>query len=115
MEGTMSDLAVRLRAVIEERRLTATSLQRRAQEHSLEIQKPELLGRFIPGWYEWPDVERLAADAILAAERDLWVLERHAPSSDIWYCNGPHGREGDEPWPCRELLRMATRYGIEVE
>lgn len=124
----MTDLSARLREIIEERRMAATNLQRRAQEHDLMRQEPALLGRVIPGWYEWPEVERLAADAILAGERDLGVLERHTVVVRREYFTGEGARDdpqcawceltsndGDplgRPWPCDEITALAKRYGV---
>ena len=107
----------RIRAVVEERRLAATNLQRRAQEHDLARQELKLLGRCIPGWYEWPEVERLAADAILSSEHALGILERHAPSAVYGvYCNLCMAANGDnDDYPCSETLALATRWRVEVD
>lgn len=60
-----------------------------AQHTSLELQEPKLLGRYMPGWHSWPDVERLCERVLAecAAQRRIiakfdTVTEPYDP--DYW-------------------------------
>lgn len=51
-------------------------------------------------------------------ERDLKVVERHAPDEPIGNyvgCTHCYNDSGSEPWPCDDFLDMAAAYGIEVD
>ena len=112
----MSDLAARLRAVVEERLAVARAA----------------IGQHESGHWDLPDMAHIAlndpADVILACERDLAVLERHqaihmAPPVACQTCCDRHGsnyqlqrpRSMDVAWPCAEIRDLATRYRAEVE
>jgi len=112
----VSDLAARLRAVVEER---------------LAVARAAALGRWsnMRGYaYDAFRDDSVAAhialndpaDVILACERDRAVLERHAPVEGRrggLMCSEAVG--GDDfyapDWPCDEIRDLATRYQVEVE
>ena len=67
------------------------------------------------------DVEHIAlndpADAILAGEWALGVLERHRPD-DYGGCVGCHFDNREERWlwaDCAEIAALATRYGVSTD
>lgn len=108
----MTDLAARLREVIEERLEIARSAW---------VERPPQVAFGITGWARFYSQVCEPFDAILAGERDLGVLGRHRPRRF-------EGREAerfsDLPWcpicrgpavPCAEIESLAKRYGIEVE
>ena len=120
----MTDLSARLRAVVEERLAVARAAGEPFGSRWSIRMTAGALG---------PDVgEHIAlngpADVILACERDLAVLGRHAPIHmappvACQTCCDRHGsnyqlqrpRSMDVAWPCAEIRDLATRYRAEVE
>jgi len=119
----VSDLAARLHAVVEERLAVARAAGEPFGSRWSIRMTAGALG---------PDVgEHIAlngpADVILACERDLAVLERHAAKPGDWSsvrghehevrCEACHEIDHDvsQPWPCPEILGLATRYRVEVD
>lgn len=51
-------------ASLEEIRDAARDLMRTAQNASLAVQEPRLLGSYVPGWHSWPDVEGMCEKAV---------------------------------------------------
>jgi hypothetical protein len=102
------------------------------EPYAVLIQTP--LGQFIPAEMPARIAAHIAlndpADAILACERDLGVLDRHARTfTDTceagcreWYPypdpehTGPpdDGEWRSQGWPCAEVASLARRYGLEV-
>jgi hypothetical protein len=123
-----TDLHAILLAAVEQR-LKATRRQLYwAQQTSLALADPKLLGAYIPGWHDWPEVEELCEFAIRQVEADLRRLERHAPfEADAWwrsekgvFCQHCQltSNDGDplsRAWPCDDLLDLAASYGVETE
>lgn len=72
-----ADLASWLLEQIAEDERMARQLERRAQEYALHIQDPTLLGRVIPGWYDWPDVEAMAHRVLAECEAKRRIVEAH--------------------------------------
>ena len=127
----MSDLAARLRAVVEKRLAVA----RAATPGPWRML---MVGRLVMGDYETamprPNGIHIAlndpADVILACERDLAVLERHAvidqrnwsvARGDFTEPACVHceltSNDGDplfRDWPCDEIRDLATRYRVEM-
>jgi len=106
----VTDLAARLRAVVEERLAVARAAGEPFGSRWSIRMTAGALG---------PDVgEHIAlngpADVILACERDLAALGDHGPNPagpGMWRCDACRLRE----WPCGEIRRMATRYRVEVQ
>lgn len=73
----MADLE-RLRAALDEAEQRARSLLAVAQHTSLTLQEPRLLGREIPGWHSWADVEAMCRRELQLVERDRKLLIAHA-------------------------------------
>lgn len=116
----MTDLHTRLTAAVDARLTKTRQLLVYAQQNSLTLADPRWLGREVPGWHEWPDVEALAEWAIAICERDQQILHRHrpcrcqpdgagGPPHCFNHCRVRPGR----PW-CPEITDMAAAYGIEV-
>ncbi|WP_341719960.1 DUF6221 family protein [Micromonospora sp. FIMYZ51] len=54
-----------------------------AQRNDLAVKDPRLLGRYIPGWHDWPDVERVCRDRLAdldAKRRILGLVTDCGPS-----------------------------------
>jgi len=140
----VSDLAARLRAVVEERVAVAreaahgTAAEWFTYERyilaadpspSMDPEVEPVLYLAMDGTQSMMDHIALndPADVILACERDLAVLERHAPETALAgeMCCGwcrepvPDERGVDEacrvPWPCDEIRDLSTRYRVEVD
>ena len=125
----MSEFAARLRAVVEERLavaraaaevVPATWLDDSGGEY-VSVDEPPYMGPIIYGPYGFLGAELAAhialndpADVILACERDLAVLERHARTSD-GCCDSCSNESRVQWWPCDEIRDLATRYRVEVE
>lgn len=71
------DLASWLLEQVAEEQEAARKLERRAQEHALHIQEPNLLGRVIPGWHDWPDIEAMAHRVAAECEAKRRIIELH--------------------------------------
>jgi hypothetical protein len=57
--SVMDDLTAFLAARYDEAETIAQKLLRTAQDVGLELKEPRLLGKHIPGWGYWPDVEAM--------------------------------------------------------
>lgn len=113
------DLHTRLREAVAAQLERARRMERMAQEYQLEVQEPRLWGKQVPGWGEWPEVERMARLLAQHCERDLKVLERHAPRRDELadLLELPAGERvicvvSGETWPCDDIRDLATAYGL---
>lgn len=112
------DLRTRLHTAITTQRDEARKLLTYAQQNSLTLADPKLLGMYIPGWHEWPDVERMAMLALAQCERDQRVLDRHPPHrlADLWTVLVPPDPDPPRCWcchmihPCPEITDLATVY-----
>lgn len=58
-ERMTDDLPAFLTARYAEAETATRELLRTAQDTRLALQEPRLLGREIPGWHSWPDVEAM--------------------------------------------------------
>lgn len=104
-----------IRAAVDARRKSAVKLQRYAQENHLAIQEPRLLGRHIPGWHEWPEVEQLAADMVLMCDWADGVLSRHVDEYEDGCvgCGFDSQEERRYSWPdCPEILAVAAAFKL---
>lgn len=90
----------------------ARALLVQAQRVSLTLKEPRLLGREIPGWHEWPDVEAMCARELRSIERDRALIERHKPELSgsgepgLW-CAGCDSNY-EQVAECPELLAAAA-------
>jgi len=128
---TTTDLAARLRAVVEERLAVARAAtpgpwhwwHPPSWDHTgPDLHGPDEIEIAVARGYDEScleirdgDAEFIAlndpADVILACQRDLAVLERHGARD---YNDGPGCAPCGGPWPCPEVRDMATRYRMEV-
>ena len=96
MTGMSDDLVAFLRARLDEQEHGVRELQRRAQEHRRAAQKPAVLGTYVPGWYDWPEVDQMCATVLaqVAAHRrivDLYAGHANYDTED-WPYEGATGR-----------------------
>jgi hypothetical protein len=112
----MSDLAARLRAVVEERLTVAGAAT--PGPWTLGIVYGTVMrtsGGHVARTSSETNATHIAlndpADVILACERDLAVLERHAHHSPNAWCGG----DIFVGQPCAEIRDLATRYRVEVD
>lgn len=77
---TTDDLVVWLRAQLDDEEAAAEQLRQQAREVRQELKEPRLLGKPMPGWGLWPDVERMAAGVLadVAAKRVVLDAYEHA-------------------------------------
>lgn len=71
-----------LTARLAEEDAAARRLLRYAQENELACGEPQMLGRRIPGWHEWPDVQAMCTRVLADVEAKRRVLAR-ATRDDI--------------------------------
>lgn len=64
-----------LLARIAEDELRAWALQERAQYVRRELENPKYLGRLIPGWSDWPEVEATAVRVLAECEARRRIVE----------------------------------------
>ena len=83
----MSDLTAFLTARLDEDEQQTRKLLCRAQEVCLELKEPKLLGRHIPGWDSWCDVEKLCVRALREVEAKRRIMGRHRDDG-CGYCAG---------------------------
>jgi Family of unknown function (DUF6221) len=76
-----TDLTAFLSERLDERERDARHLLRVAQDASLALEEPRLLGKHIPGWHSWPDVEVMCGQVLAGIEADRAVVRLHAISS----------------------------------
>ena len=57
-----------LLARIAEDEASARRLLRYAQENELACKEPQMLGKRLPGWHEWPDVQAMCGRALAECE-----------------------------------------------
>lgn len=71
----VDDLAAWLRAQLDDDEQRTRKLLAYAQQTILTLQDPRHLGKFIPGWHDWPDVERMCTDRLAEIEAKRRILE----------------------------------------
>ncbi|WP_431728605.1 DUF6221 family protein [Verrucosispora sp. TAA-831] len=49
-----------------------------AQQTILTLKDPRLLGKYIPGWHDWPDVERVCTERLAELAAARRILDAHA-------------------------------------
>ena len=115
MTGT-DGLADFLVARYDEAERQARELLRIAQDTLLALADPWMLGRPVPGWHSWPDVETLCAARLagIAAKRAALALHRpelvevvNADQDERsgWFCT-----VDDADWPCATVRHLAAEF-----
>jgi Family of unknown function (DUF6221) len=80
----------------------------RAQNVSLELEEPKLLGRHTPGWDSWGDVEKLCERALRDVESGRRILARHTECAQRG--TGPCWEFPGVGDLCRELADLLYRW-----
>lgn len=94
------------KARLAEAEAAARDLLRTAQNVSLELKDPALLGRHMPGWHSWPEVEAVCAGRLADIAAMRAILDLHAPNSvsgtgrACAYCG--------HLWPCAEVSAVVS-------
>ena len=87
-----------------------------AQQNHLMLQEPNLLGRRIPGWHEWPEIEAWAARVLAEVEAKRRIVERHQMVStyfgvfDATMVSCRICSTLEEDAPCVDLRLLALPY-----
>lgn len=84
----MSELAKFLLARIAEEEERAKKLQERAGQHRVTVREPRLLGREIPGWHDWTEVQALAARMLAECDVKRRLLVAAAQANTMWQILG---------------------------
>ena len=116
------ELIVFSKARLDEDEEAACDLLRTAQDVSLSLQDPALLGRHIPGWYSWPEVEAMCTGRLADIPAERAILKLHQP--DI----GPHCTECScagalaatdcfdlVDWPCATVRQTIAGWSSHPE
>jgi hypothetical protein len=78
------DVTVFLAARYAEAEAAARELLRTAQDVRLALQEPRLLGRVIPGWHSWADVEAMCDSRLADIALKRAILAEHEPIESIY-------------------------------
>jgi hypothetical protein len=110
----MDDLIAFITARLDNAETKARDLLRTAQDVGLALQEPHLLGREIPGWHSWPDVETMCEGALRDVESARRILARHRDC--VPWGNGPceHAGITGEP-PCPDLRDLLWRWSEHLD
>lgn len=132
----MDDLMTWLLVQLDEDEARTRKMLAYAQQTVLTLQDPRHLGKFIPGWHDWPDVERMCTERLAEIDAKRRILDLHAPvaTGPTWQPGPPQcehcaglchswsgtGCEGpDAPYPCPTVrllaVPMAGRDGYRSE
>jgi hypothetical protein len=71
------DLFAFVRRCLDEDEARTRKLLADAQRTTLTLQDPRLLGKFIPGWHDWPDVEQMCTERLAEVEAKRRILDDH--------------------------------------
>lgn len=104
------DLAAFLAERYDEAGGSAQKLLRTAQDVRLALQDPRLLGRIIPGWHSWPDVEAMCTSRLADIALKRAILAGHTPvrSSGRTMCRTCLG--SCTFWPCATVRQLGTEF-----
>ena len=72
---TVDDLVTWLRAQLDTTEASTRKLLYWAQQTILTLQDPKLLGKHIPGWHDWPDVERMCQERLADVDAKRRILD----------------------------------------
>ena len=120
--------AVFLRARYAEAEDAARDLLRTAQDVRLALQEPRLLGRVIPGWHSWADVEAMCNSRLADIALKRAILAEHEPIESIYgtccvvcvdWQDAPLADGGEtefgiaipRDWPCPPVRQLGTEFG----
>lgn len=121
----MNALHSRLRTAVEEKLAETRKLLRYAQDTILTLADPKWLGRAVPGWHEWPEIEGVLTLSMRQHEAALRVLKRHRLTTLGDAARGVGLEDfADQPWclgcrsdrvPCPDIRDLADAYGVPVD
>lgn len=81
-----------LRAQCDEDERVARMLLAEAQNVELTLKEPKNLGKYMPGWTLWPDVQRMAWDRLAQVAATRRIIAEHEPTLDT--VEWPHDQDG---------------------
>ncbi|MCX5066632.1 DUF6221 family protein [Micromonospora lupini] len=84
-----------------------------AQQTILTLRDPKLLGKYIPGWHDWPQVEAMCQQRLAELDAARQIISLHAPHSSgacptCWRITARSATRED--YPCPTLCRLASPY-----
>jgi hypothetical protein len=103
-----------------------------AREAIEALKGPRFLGRVMPGWHSWPDVEAMSSRALLDVAAKRLVLAEHEPFVSIYgmtcgrcvsWRDSPWADGGEtefgiaipDPWPCVPVRGALASWGDHAE
>jgi hypothetical protein len=110
-----SDIARFVTARLEEDEARAATLLDAARDAIEALKAPRLLGREVPGWHSWADVEAMCSRVLRDVEAKRRILGLHRPNgrlnSEWTRCYGCNDSNGDyEPYPCQAVRLIAATW-----
>jgi hypothetical protein len=109
------DIAEFVIARLGEDEVRATALREAAREAVERLQGPHFLGREIPGWHSWPDVDAMCTRTLrdVAAKRAVMAEHFRTVGPSGWGCRqcsdyADGQMTAAEPWPCATVRAMAA-------
>lgn len=121
MDGT-AGISAFIAARYDEAETRARNLLDVARQARLAVKDPQLLGRVVPGWYAWPDVEAMCEGRLagIALKRAILADCMKATSKQTVF-NADHAAYG-APYLAphanlafRTLCRLATEFAGHLE
>ncbi|PZG12957.1 hypothetical protein C1I95_24760 [Micromonospora craterilacus] len=103
------DLATWLTAQIDAAEARTRDLLAKTQRNDLAVKEPRLLGRYIPGWHDWPDVERVCTERLAELDAARRILDLH-PNAGLRSAPESCGSCASYPGPCDTLRLLALPH-----
>jgi hypothetical protein len=105
----VQDLAAVVRAQLDAAQERTRELLAHAQQTTLTLKDPRHLGKFIPGWHDWPDVEQMCTERLAEIDATRGILDEHTPRAPGYACpvcwdGAEAGGPVDAPCPTVRLL-----------
>lgn len=110
-----------LRARHDEAEATTRDLLYWAQQTILTLKDPKLLGKYIPGWHDWPKVEQMCRDRLADLDSKRAILAEHAPDTAglrtvCAVCADPPVHEATwHDWPCLTVRLLAAPFAAHPD
>lgn len=106
----------------------ARDLLRTAQNVRLALKEPHMLGRVVPGWYSWHDVEAMCDSRLADIALKRAILNEHEPIDSVYglccvvcvdWRDAPLADGGETEfgiaiprrWPCPPVRRLGDEFG----
>lgn len=103
-------------AQIAEEEAEARKRLHHAQQNDLTVRDPAHLGKFMPGWYEWREIEVFAARVLAGCAAKRRIVEMHDQGGVRWvgFPRADHQETyclaDQHPTPCPTLRALASVY-----